>query len=50
MDSKEQKEFNKEECDLIYKMSCVSDAYCSEHCNMKCPYKDSEQSNGNIGG
>lgn len=39
MDNKEQKEFNQEECDLRYKVSCTADADCAEGCNMKCPYK-----------
>jgi len=42
MGSKEQKEFNQEECDLICKVACASDTYCVENCNMECPYKSSE--------
>lgn len=36
------KEFNQEECDLRYKVSCVADTNCADECNMKCPYEKKE--------
>lgn len=39
MEEKEKKEFNQEECDWRYKISCTADTYCSDDCDMVCPYK-----------
>ena len=43
MDEKEQEELNQEECDWRYNASCTADTYCSDDCNMKCPYIKSEK-------
>lgn len=32
------KNFNQEQCDRIYGISCVSDTACRDTCDMDCPY------------